>query len=240
MQANGGGYLASGLCRGDTPRVGADNPGWVPPQAEAARARPAAVTLTGQARARKHDTDLGNRLTGQAFALVGRDAVLAITGLQNAKIVVYGYTDDHPIGAALKKKGIIDNLDLSSRRADAVVRYLTNQDFPWATDTWAIMISIITFLGAPNFTGGSLVLNYTSITPPAPAAQSLQLASFSKLAALPAADRDAGEVPGQRQRASRKLRHCLRQLRSQPGVEPSGGHDAGQVRGQRRAGAEEL
>lgn len=42
----------------------------------------------------------------------------------------------------------------------------------------------ITFLGAPNFTGGSLVLNYTSITPPAPAAQSLQLASFSKLTPL--------------------------------------------------------
>jgi len=57
----------------------------VPPQAEAARARPAAVTLTGQARARKHDTDLGNRLTGQAFGLVGRDAVLAITWLQNAR-----------------------------------------------------------------------------------------------------------------------------------------------------------
>jgi hypothetical protein len=34
-----------------------------------------------QARARKHDTDLSNRLTDQAF---GRDAVLTITGLQNA------------------------------------------------------------------------------------------------------------------------------------------------------------
>jgi flagellar motor protein MotB len=45
----------------------------------------------------------------------------------NDKVVVYGYTDNHPIGAALKKKGIIDNLDLSSRRADAVVRYLTSK-----------------------------------------------------------------------------------------------------------------
>jgi len=43
------------------------------------------------------------------------------------KLVVYGYTDDRPVGAALKKKGIIDNLDLSSRRADAVVRYLTSK-----------------------------------------------------------------------------------------------------------------
>lgn len=45
----------------------------------------------------------------------------------NDKLVVYGYTDNHPVGGALKKRGIIDNLDLSSRRADAVVRYLTSK-----------------------------------------------------------------------------------------------------------------
>ena len=45
----------------------------------------------------------------------------------NDKLVVYGYTDDRPVGAALKKRGVIDNLDLSSRRADAVVRYLTSK-----------------------------------------------------------------------------------------------------------------
>jgi flagellar motor protein MotB len=43
------------------------------------------------------------------------------------KITVYGYTDDRPIGAALKKKGVVDNLDLSSKRADAVVRYLSSK-----------------------------------------------------------------------------------------------------------------
>jgi hypothetical protein len=37
-----------------------------------------------QARARKYDTDLSNRLTDQAFGLLGRDAVLTIIGLQNA------------------------------------------------------------------------------------------------------------------------------------------------------------
>jgi hypothetical protein len=37
-----------------------------------------------QARARKHDTHLSNSLTGQAFGLLGRDAVPTITGLQNA------------------------------------------------------------------------------------------------------------------------------------------------------------
>jgi chemotaxis protein MotB len=41
-----------------------------------------------------------------------------------AKVVVYGYTDNAPIGVALKKRGVEDNLDLSSKRADAVVRYL--------------------------------------------------------------------------------------------------------------------
>jgi hypothetical protein len=56
----------------------------VPPEAGAARALPVAVTLTDQARAWKHDTDLGNRLTDQAFGLLGRDAVLAVIRLQNA------------------------------------------------------------------------------------------------------------------------------------------------------------
>jgi hypothetical protein len=37
-----------------------------------------------RARARKHDTDLSDRLTGQGFGLPGRDAVLTIIGLQNA------------------------------------------------------------------------------------------------------------------------------------------------------------
>ena len=53
--------------------------------------------------------------------------VPALKALQGAKVVVYGYTDNAPVGKALQKKGIIDNLDLSSRRADAVVRYLTTQ-----------------------------------------------------------------------------------------------------------------
>jgi hypothetical protein len=48
------------------------------------RALPVAVTLMDQARARKHDTDLGNRLTDPASGLLGRDAVLTVIGLQNA------------------------------------------------------------------------------------------------------------------------------------------------------------
>jgi hypothetical protein len=48
------------------------------------RALPVAVTTMDQARAQKHDTDLGNRLTDQAFGLLGRDAALTVIGLQNA------------------------------------------------------------------------------------------------------------------------------------------------------------
>jgi hypothetical protein len=48
------------------------------------RALPAALALMDQARAWKHDTDLGNRRADQAAGLLGRDAVLTIIGLQNA------------------------------------------------------------------------------------------------------------------------------------------------------------
>jgi chemotaxis protein MotB len=52
----------------------------------------------------------------------------ALQGLPpNAKVVVYGYTDNQPVGKALASKGIVDNLDLSSKRANEVVRYLTSK-----------------------------------------------------------------------------------------------------------------
>jgi chemotaxis protein MotB len=47
--------------------------------------------------------------------------------LQNAKVVVYGYTDDKPVGPALQRAGIANNIDLSSRRADNVVAYFASQ-----------------------------------------------------------------------------------------------------------------
>jgi chemotaxis protein MotB len=50
-----------------------------------------------------------------------------LQSLQNAKVVVYGYTDDLPVGAPLQRAGIANNIDLSSRRADNVVAYLTSQ-----------------------------------------------------------------------------------------------------------------
>ena len=50
-----------------------------------------------------------------------------LQNLQNAKIVVYGYTDNLPVGPPLQRVGIANNIDLSSRRADNVVAYLTSQ-----------------------------------------------------------------------------------------------------------------
>ena len=50
-----------------------------------------------------------------------------LKALQNAKVVVYGYTDNLPVGPQLQRAGIANNIDLSSRRADNVVAYFGSQ-----------------------------------------------------------------------------------------------------------------
>lgn len=78
-------------------------------------------------------TDLAFPSGGYTLTRAGRAKLNALLpGLRsgmgpNDKLVVYGYTDDKRVGASLKKKGIEDNLDLSSKRAAAVVRYLTSK-----------------------------------------------------------------------------------------------------------------
>ena len=46
---------------------------------------------------------------------------------QNTKIVVYGFTDNRPVGPALQRAGIANNVDLSTRRAANVVAYFRSQ-----------------------------------------------------------------------------------------------------------------
>ena len=46
---------------------------------------------------------------------------------QTNKLLVNGYTDNAPIGAALKKKGITSNEELSQKRAETVMQYLISQ-----------------------------------------------------------------------------------------------------------------
>ena len=50
-----------------------------------------------------------------------------LSGLQQTKIIVDGYTDNVPIGSGLKREGISTNIELSSKRADVVVEFLINQ-----------------------------------------------------------------------------------------------------------------
>jgi hypothetical protein len=68
----------------------------------------------------------------------------------------------------------------SSTGLNAVYSYGDTRYFPGNAGA-------LTFFGEPGFSGYSITFDYTSITPPAPAAQSLRLASFSRFAA-PAAD----------------------------------------------------
>ena len=50
-----------------------------------------------------------------------------LRSLQNTKIVVYGFTDNTPVGPALQRAGIANNIDLPSRRAASVVAYFRSQ-----------------------------------------------------------------------------------------------------------------
>jgi chemotaxis protein MotB len=50
-----------------------------------------------------------------------------LQNLKNAKVVVYGNTDNLAVGPALQPAGVKDNVDLSSRRADNVVAYFRAQ-----------------------------------------------------------------------------------------------------------------
>jgi chemotaxis protein MotB len=69
----------------------------------------------------------GYQLSAAGKAELSNNIVPKLTGLQNAKIVVYGYTDNLPVGPQLQRAGINDNLTLSSRRAGDVVTYLVSQ-----------------------------------------------------------------------------------------------------------------
>lgn len=51
------------------------------------------------------------------------DIATRLRGVKN-RIVVYGYTDDAKTGPTLKKLGINNNMELSSKRADVVADYL--------------------------------------------------------------------------------------------------------------------
>ncbi len=69
----------------------------------------------------------GYQLGPAGQAELANTIVPKLRGLQNAKIVVYGYTDNLPVGPPLQRQGIPDNLVLSTRRAATVVSFLVSQ-----------------------------------------------------------------------------------------------------------------
>jgi chemotaxis protein MotB len=60
-------------------------------------------------------------------AELSKNIVPKLKEYKNVKIVVYGYTDNTPIGRQLKAKGVPDNMALSTRRASTVANYLVAQ-----------------------------------------------------------------------------------------------------------------
>jgi len=68
----------------------------------------------------------GYQLTPAGQAALS-EHVPQLKSVQKIKVVVYGFTDNTPVGSALRRAGIADNLDLSSRRAATVVAYLRSQ-----------------------------------------------------------------------------------------------------------------
>jgi chemotaxis protein MotB len=69
----------------------------------------------------------GFQLSQAGQAELANNITPKLQGLQNAKVVVYGYTDNTPVGPALQRQGIPDNLVLSTRRAATVVSFLVSQ-----------------------------------------------------------------------------------------------------------------
>jgi chemotaxis protein MotB len=69
----------------------------------------------------------GYQLSQAGEAELRSKIVPKLKDLQNAKVVVYGYTDNTPVGPPLQHQGINDNLTLSSRRAGAVVSFFVSE-----------------------------------------------------------------------------------------------------------------
>ncbi|HTQ35179.1 MAG TPA: OmpA family protein [Stellaceae bacterium] len=65
-------------------------------------------------------------MSPQGKQIIAKMASQLASTQQNA-LVVNGYTDDAPIGAALKKRGVTTNLELSQKRAEAVMQFLVSQ-----------------------------------------------------------------------------------------------------------------
>src|SRR6516225_3545734 len=69
----------------------------------------------------------GFQLSPAGQAELANNIAPRLRNLQNAKVVVYGFTDNTPVGPELQRQGIPDNLVLSTRRASTVANFLISQ-----------------------------------------------------------------------------------------------------------------
>ena len=69
----------------------------------------------------------GYTLSAAGKAELANNIAPRLRGLPYSRVVVYGYTDNTPVGPELQRAGINDNLTLSSRRAGSVVTFLISQ-----------------------------------------------------------------------------------------------------------------
>jgi chemotaxis protein MotB len=68
----------------------------------------------------------GWEMSAEAKQTIAKIAAI-LAPQQTTKIMVNGYTDNTPIGPALKNQGITTNLILSQKRADDVMQYMISQ-----------------------------------------------------------------------------------------------------------------
>ena len=66
------------------------------------------------------------QMSEQGKRIIAQFASKLAPTMQN-KLIVTGYTDNAPIGAALKQQGVATNMVLSQKRADAVMQFLISQ-----------------------------------------------------------------------------------------------------------------
>ena len=68
----------------------------------------------------------GWQMTADGKEIIAKMAKVLAPGKQE-KLLVTGYTDDAPIGPALRNMGITSNEQLSQKRADVVMQYIVSQ-----------------------------------------------------------------------------------------------------------------
>ena len=66
------------------------------------------------------------QLSPQGRQIMG-DLARQLAPTQQSRLLVTGYTDNAPIGEALKREGIATNQQLSQKRADSVMEFLISQ-----------------------------------------------------------------------------------------------------------------